>query len=61
MTISIPVAPVEGDAEFPTSADVVVIGAGIIGVSTAWELARRGLSVVVCEKGVIAGEQSSRN
>jgi glycine/D-amino acid oxidase-like deaminating enzyme len=40
---------------------VVVIGAGIVGVSTALELAERGLSVVVCEKGIVAGEQSSRN
>ncbi|MDF1733993.1 MAG: FAD-dependent oxidoreductase, partial [Minwuia sp.] len=27
----------------------------------AWYLAQRGLSVVVCEKGRVAGEQSSRN
>lgn len=45
----------------PERADVVVVGAGIVGVSTALELAERGLSVVVCEKGVVAGEQSSRN
>jgi glycine/D-amino acid oxidase-like deaminating enzyme len=30
-------------------------------VSTAWFLARRGIDVVVCEKGHIAGEQSGRN
>lgn len=41
--------------------DVVVIGGGVIGVSTALELAERGVSVAVLEKGVIAGEQSSRN
>jgi len=45
----------------PTETDVVVIGGGIIGVMTAWHLAERGLRVVVCEKGRIAGEQSSRN
>ncbi|MCG8693642.1 MAG: FAD-binding oxidoreductase [Minwuiales bacterium] len=45
----------------PRSADIVVIGAGIVGISTALFLARRGLSVLVCEKGRIAGEQSSRN
>jgi len=45
----------------PIAADVVVIGGGIIGVLTAWELGKRGLSVVLCEKGRIAGEQSSRN
>ncbi len=45
----------------PRSADVVVIGAGIIGICTALFLARRGRSVLVCEKGRIAGEQSSRN
>src|SRR5207248_3197248 len=33
----------------------------IIGVSTALFLARRRVSVVLCEKGSIAAEQSSRN
>ena len=45
----------------PVRADVVVIGAGIIGICTALELAERGLSVVVVEKGEVAAEQSSRN
>jgi glycine/D-amino acid oxidase-like deaminating enzyme len=40
---------------------VVIIGGGVIGVMTAWFLRARGLSVVLCEKGRIAGEQSSRN
>ena len=37
------------------------IGGGVIGVMTAWHLAERGLRVTLCEKGRIAGEQSSRN
>ena len=45
----------------PASADVVIIGGGIVGVSTAWFLAQEDVNVVVCEKGHIAGEQSSRN
>jgi glycine/D-amino acid oxidase-like deaminating enzyme len=45
----------------PKSADVVVIGGGIVGTSTAWFLARQGLNVALCEKGLVAGEQSSRN
>jgi glycine/D-amino acid oxidase-like deaminating enzyme len=49
------------DAELPRKADVVVIGGGVIGVSTALFLARKGLKVALCEKGEIAGEQSSRN
>ncbi len=51
----------EHAAPLPKAADAVVIGAGIIGVMTAWELTRAGLSVVVIEKGRVAGEQSSRN
>jgi glycine/D-amino acid oxidase-like deaminating enzyme len=30
-------------------------------VSTAWHLAQKGRSVLLCEKGRVAGEQSSRN
>lgn len=45
----------------PRQADVVVIGGGIAGVMTAWFLAKAGQKVVLCEKGRIAGEQSSRN
>src|SRR3546814_1697687 len=49
------------DGPSPTEADVVVIGGGIAGVCTAYYLAERGVRVVVCEKGTVAGEQSSRN
>lgn len=45
----------------PSSADVVIIGGGIIGISTAWFLAQQGVRAVVCEKGHVAGEQSGRN
>lgn len=48
-------------SEVPSSADVVVIGGGIVGAASAYELARRGRSVVLLEKGAIAGEQSGRN
>jgi len=53
--------PVEHPGPPPASADVVIIGAGIIGVMTAWYLAKQGLRAVVVEKGRVAGEQSSRN
>jgi len=55
------VVPVRGDAGLPAQVDVVVIGGGIIGASTALELAERGLRVALCEKGWIGHEQSSRN
>ncbi|HEX3982246.1 MAG TPA: FAD-binding oxidoreductase [Acidisoma sp.] len=52
---------VTSDEVLPAAARVVVIGGGIIGTSAAFTLASRGISVVLCEKGHIAGEQSSRN
>ncbi|HWK47730.1 MAG TPA: FAD-binding oxidoreductase [Stellaceae bacterium] len=45
----------------PADTDVVVIGGGIAGVSTALFLAEKGIRVALCEKGEIGAEQSSRN
>ncbi len=53
--------PLQPPTAIPTAADIVVIGGGIIGIATAWFLAKRGIDVVVCEKGHVAGEQSGRN
>jgi glycine/D-amino acid oxidase-like deaminating enzyme len=55
------VTPFHGDADLPGEVDTVVIGGGIIGVSTALELAEAGQRVALCEKGGIGHEQSSRN
>ena len=42
------------------AADVVIIGGGIVGCATAYYLAKRGISVIVLERGGVASEQSSR-
>jgi glycine/D-amino acid oxidase-like deaminating enzyme len=55
------VDPVASDESPPARVDVVVTGGGIIGTTTALFLAQKGVSVALCEKGHIAGEQSSRN
>ena len=52
---------VESDPVLPKETDVVAIGGGIVGVSTALFLAEKEVRVCLCEKGEIAGEQSSRN
>jgi glycine/D-amino acid oxidase-like deaminating enzyme len=52
---------IDSSPELPAQADAVVIGGGIIGSFTAYYLARRGLRVALVEKGIVGGEQSSRN
>ena len=52
--------PVQTLTKLPAQADVVVIGAGIAGISTALFLNEKGLNTVLLEKGVVAGEQSGR-
>ena len=42
------------------TADAVVIGAGIAGCATAYYLCKKGLNVVVVDKGEVGDEQSSR-
>ena len=59
--MSQPLRLVETSPNLPARADVVVIGGGIIGVFTAYYLARRGMKVALVEKGRIGAEQSSRN
>jgi glycine/D-amino acid oxidase-like deaminating enzyme len=49
------------DEAMPSTTKVAVVGGGIIGTSAALALAARGIPVVLCEKGYIACEQSSRN
>ena len=49
------------DQSFPRKTSVLIVGGGIVGVTAALFLAERGVPVVLCEKGRIAGEQSSRN
>jgi glycine/D-amino acid oxidase-like deaminating enzyme/nitrite reductase/ring-hydroxylating ferredoxin subunit len=48
--------PLSGDQQ----CDVVVIGSGIAGLSTAYELSQRGRSVIVIDRGTIAGGMTAR-
>jgi glycine/D-amino acid oxidase-like deaminating enzyme len=48
--------PLEGDR----SCDVVVIGSGIAGISTAYELAVKNQRVVIIDRGNIAGGITAR-
>jgi len=43
------------------SADVIIVGGGIVGCTAAYYLAKRGVPVLLCEKATVGMEQSSRN
>ena len=53
--VDIAVAPFARPLSQNEQCDVVVIGSGIAGISTAYELASRKLSVIVIDRGRIAG------
>jgi len=55
------IAPVQTSTFFPAQTGVVIVGAGIVGLTAALVLRERGVPVVVVEKGRIAAEQSARN
>ncbi len=59
--MSPPVERVPNDLDLPEAVDVVIIGAGVAGIGAAYALAQKGRKVAVVEKGIVAGEQSSRN
>jgi sarcosine oxidase subunit beta len=44
-----------------SGASVVVVGAGVTGLSAAWHLARAGVDVLVVDKGIVGWEASGRN
>jgi glycine/D-amino acid oxidase-like deaminating enzyme len=53
--------PTVSSDPLPREADVVIVGAGIVGCATAYYLARRGVRAVVLERGRVPGEQSRKN
>ena len=53
--------PIQHPGPPPKTSEVVIIGGGVIGVTTALFLAQRNIGVTLLEKGRIAAEQSSRN
>ncbi|WJV63999.1 FAD-binding oxidoreductase [Pectobacteriaceae bacterium CE70] len=56
-----PIRYVQDSSHLPEAVDVVVMGAGIAGAAATYELAKKGISVLLLEKGLVGAEQSSRN
>ena len=58
--MDIDVMPAAGSLPGDAECDVAVIGSGIAGISTAYELSKRGKLVMVIDRGRIAGGMTSR-
>src|SRR5260370_17375487 len=58
--MDIDVAPDARELEGNRSCDTIVIGSGIAGMSTAYELAMEGQKVIVVDRGAIAGGITAR-
>src|SRR5689334_9635472 len=54
-------AGVRGTAELPSRADVLVVGGGLLGASTAYWLARAGIAAVLIEQSDLASGATGRN
>ena len=53
--------PIQHPGPPPKTSEVVIVGGGIVGVTTALFMAMRNIPVTLLEKGRVAAEQSSRN
>jgi glycine/D-amino acid oxidase-like deaminating enzyme/nitrite reductase/ring-hydroxylating ferredoxin subunit len=58
--MDVEVMPAAGALDGDATCDVVVVGSGIAGISTAYELSQRGRSVIVIDRKKIAGGMTSR-
>jgi glycine/D-amino acid oxidase-like deaminating enzyme/nitrite reductase/ring-hydroxylating ferredoxin subunit len=58
--MTVEVAPTAPKLRANETADVCVVGSGIAGLSTAYELVGAGLDVVVLDRGAIAGGMTAR-
>jgi len=58
---TIPLEKLQSQGKLPKQSDVVIIGGGITGLSTAYWLQRAGIRFVVLDKNVIGSGASSRN
>ena len=55
-------ATLEGAGPLPASAEIVIVGGGVVGLAIAYNLVKRGLhDVVVVERGYLAEGASGRN
>jgi glycine/D-amino acid oxidase-like deaminating enzyme len=56
-----PAFPDRSGKDLPDEADVVVIGGGLTGLSTAYHTARKGATTVLVEKDKLGSGASGRN